>query len=55
MFADWRDRKDGQVKIAIDRRIYRVKLSNFGDYKPCRERVWKLRIDTSSGYRPCEP
>lgn len=52
VFADWRDTiKDSKTKIAIDRRIYRVELGNFGDHKPCREGVWELRIDVAAGYR----
>jgi putative addiction module killer protein len=52
VFAEWRDKvKDGKARIAIDRRIYRIELGNFGDHKPCREGVWELRIDTGSGYR----
>ncbi len=43
--------KDSKAKIAIDRRIYRAELGNFGDHKPCREGVWELRIDTGPGYR----
>jgi putative addiction module killer protein len=52
VFADWRDRvKDGKAKIAIDRRVYRVELGNFGDHKLCRDGVWELRIDLGPGYR----
>jgi len=52
VFADWRDRvKDSKARIAIDRRIYRAELGNFGDHKPCREGVWELRIDVGPGYR----
>lgn len=52
VFADWRAQvKDGKAKIAIDRRIYRVELGNFGDHKPCQEGVWELRIDVGPGYR----
>jgi putative addiction module killer protein len=40
-----------ECAIAIDRRIYRVELGNFGDHKPCREGVWELRIDVGPGYR----
>lgn len=40
VFEDWRGRvKDSKARVAIDRRIYRVELGNFGDYKPCREGV----------------
>ena len=32
--ADWRDKvKDNKAKIAIDRRIYRAELGNFGDHR----------------------
>jgi putative addiction module killer protein len=52
VFEDWRDKvKDSKAKIAIDRRLYRVELGNFGDNKPCREGVWELRIDIGPGYR----
>lgn len=52
VFAEWRDElKDKTAKIAIDRRIFRVELGNFGDHKPCREGVWELRIDVGPGYR----
>jgi len=52
VFAEWREQvKDGKAKIAIDRRIYRVELGNFGDHKPCRDGVWELRLDVGSGYR----
>jgi putative addiction module killer protein len=52
LFAEWRDKlKDTRVKIAIDRRLYRIELGNFGDHKPCRDGVWELRIDLGPGYR----
>lgn len=52
VFSGWRDRiTDGKARVAIDRRIYRVELGNFGDHKPCREGVWELRIDIGPGYR----
>jgi len=52
VFEDWRDRvKDRKARIAIDRRIYRAELGNFGDHKPCRDGVWELRIDVRQGYR----
>jgi putative addiction module killer protein len=51
-FADWRTTvKDGKARIAIDRRINRIELGNFGDHRPCREGVWELRIDMGPGYR----
>ena len=52
VFDNWRNKvKDSKARIAIDRRIYRVELGNFGDHKPCREGVWELRIDAGPGYR----
>lgn len=52
VFAEWRDNlKDSKSKIAVDRRIYRAELGNFGDHKPCRDGVWELRIDMGPGYR----
>ena len=43
--------RDGKARIAIDRRINRVELENFGDHKFCRDGVWELRIDVGPGYR----
>ncbi|MDR2838728.1 MAG: type II toxin-antitoxin system RelE/ParE family toxin [Azonexus sp.] len=52
VFADWRRRiKDGAAAVAIDRRLIRLELGNFGDHQPCREGVWELRIDLGPGYR----
>lgn len=52
VFMDWRRQlREMQAKIAIDRRITRVELGNFGDHKFCREGVWELRIDVGPGYR----
>ncbi len=52
VFARWRDSlKDRTAKVAIDRRIYRAELGNFGDHRPCRDGVWELRIDVGPGYR----
>jgi putative addiction module killer protein len=50
VFAEWRDKvKDTKSRIAIDRRIYRAELGNFGDHKSCREGVWEFRIDVGPG------
>jgi putative addiction module killer protein len=38
-------------RIAIDRRINRIELGNFGDHKFCRDGVRELRIDVGPGYR----
>ena len=51
-FAEWRDQvRDTKARIAIDRRVMRLELGNFGDHKPLREGVWELRIDVGAGYR----
>ncbi|MDR3175027.1 MAG: type II toxin-antitoxin system RelE/ParE family toxin [Desulfovibrio sp.] len=52
LFAEWRARiRDAQARIAVDRRIMRVELGNFGDHKYLRDGVWELRIDVGQGYR----
>jgi len=52
IYQDWQSQlRDTQARIAIDRRIYRIELGNFGDHKPCRGGVWELRIDVGPGYR----
>lgn len=49
---EWRNHlRDSRAKIAIDRRINRIELENFGDCKFCRDGVWELRIDVGPGYR----
>ena len=52
IFMEWRRQlRDTQAKIAVDRRINRMELGNFGDHKFCRDGVWELRIDVGPGYR----
>lgn len=52
LIADWlRKLRDVQAKAAIIRRLNRLELGNFGDFKPLREGVYELRIDTGPGYR----
>jgi putative addiction module killer protein len=52
LFMEWRCRlRDTKAKIAVDRRINRVELGNFGDHRFCRDGVWELRIDVGPGYR----
>ena len=51
-FAEWRGSiPDSRAQIAIDRRLHRMELGNFGDHRSCREGVWELRIDLGPGYR----
>jgi len=52
IFMEWRRQlRDTKAKIAVDRRINRMELGNFGDHKFCRDGVWELRIDVGPGYR----
>jgi putative addiction module killer protein len=52
VFLDWlRKLRDVRARIAIDRRVNRVELGNFGDHKFCRDGGWELRIDFGPGYR----
>lgn len=52
IYAEWhRKLRDVKTRIAIDRRINRIELGNFGDRKFCRDGVWELRIDVGPGYR----
>jgi putative addiction module killer protein len=52
VFMEWRRLlRDTKAKIAVDRRIYRMELGNFGDHKFCRDGVWELRINVGPGYR----
>lgn len=52
VYEEWHTRlRDIKARIAIDRRINRIELGNFGDHKFCRDGVWELRIDVGQGYR----
>lgn len=52
VFEEWREQiRDTKAQIAIDRRIMRMELGNFGDHKPLSDGVWELRIDIGPGYR----
>jgi putative addiction module killer protein len=52
VYLEWhRKLRDAKARIAIDRRIYRIVLGNFGDHQFCRNGVWELRIDVGPGYR----
>lgn len=51
-FLKWlKNLKDSKVRIAVDRRMERVKQGNFGDHRFERDGVWELRIDFGPGYR----
>lgn len=52
VYLDWlRKLRDMRARIAIDRRVNRVELGNFGDHRFCRDGVWELRVDVGPGYR----
>jgi len=51
-FMEWRRQLcDTKAQIAVDRRINRMELGNFGDHRFCRDGVWELRIDAGPGFR----
>jgi putative addiction module killer protein len=51
-YQDWLDNlKDLKGRVAIQRRVDRLAVGNFGDHKFCQEGVWELRIDFGPGYR----
>jgi putative addiction module killer protein len=47
----WLKLRDVKARIAVDRRVNRLELGNFGDHKFCRNGVWELRVDVGVGYR----
>jgi putative addiction module killer protein len=52
VYEEWHSElRDLKARIAIDRRINRIELGNFGDHKFCRDGVWELRVDFGPGYR----
>lgn len=52
IYLDWtRKLRDAGARIAIDRRLNRLELGNFGDHRFCRNGVWELRVDIGAGYR----
>ena len=52
VYLSWlRKLRDVIAKIAVNRRVTRIELGNFGDHKFCRDGVWELRIDVGAGYR----
>jgi len=52
LFSKWLVKlKDIQGKVAIIRRVKRVRAGNFGDHKSVGDKVSELRITTGPGYR----
>ncbi len=51
-FSAWLERlKNISAKIAIARRIQRIKKGNFGDHKRIDSHLWELRLSLGAGYR----
>ena len=51
-FSNWLTKlKDIQGKVSILRRIKRLTLGNFGDFKYLESNIYELRITTGPGYR----
>ena len=51
-FSKWLSKlRDLKGKIAVARRIERMRSGSFGDVKPVGENVSELRVDTGPGYR----
>ena len=51
-YQDWLDRvRDMKARVAVLRRVERLRGGNFGDCSFCREGVWELRVDVGAGYR----
>lgn len=51
-FDEWvAGMRDAKAKVAVDRRVMRMREDNFGDCKVLRDGVWELRIDVGPGYR----
>ena len=52
LFQEWLDRlRDVKARIAVQRRVDRLKGGNFGDCWFCRSGIWELRVDVGAGYR----
>ena len=52
IFSKWLSKlKDIKGKVSILRRVDRMKLGNFGDYKFVGNNILELKITTGPGYR----
>ena len=52
VFLDWvRKMRDVMARIAVDRRVNRIELGNFGDHKSIGSKISEIRISHGPGYR----
>ena len=52
VFSKWLNKlKDIQGKVAILRRVERMRIGNFGDHKSVGNNISELRVPTGPGYR----
>lgn len=52
LYQVWLDSlRDRVAKVAIIKRVVRIELGLFGDYKSLRDGICELRIDVGAGYR----
>jgi putative addiction module killer protein len=52
LFSKWLSKlKDIKGKVSILRRVDRMRVGHFGDYKPVGNGISELRIQTGPGYR----
>ena len=50
-FREWAASLDKVARSAVAARINRLRLGNFGDWKPVGDGVFELRVDFGPGYR----
>jgi putative addiction module killer protein len=50
-FIEWLEKLDKRTQIKIRKRISRIEMGNFGDYKFLGSGVYELRFFFDSGYR----
>lgn len=43
--------RDMKARLAMTRRIERMKAGNFGDHKALKQGLFELRVDVGTGYR----
>ena len=52
VYMEWRKKlHDHKAAAAIDRRLFRAEIGNFGDHKFLQDGISELRIDVGPGYR----